>query len=595
MALTKAQKGAAVAKGAAKGGAVAGTITAAISAGLKAAGPKVVGVLVPGAAVAAVGYTAYQAGKAAVQSAKRGETLGEMAQHAALGAVGIDDAVTKSRAAFEEKYGKPMALGGPKGETDEQRKARLGKNLGGSPNDVKLAIENEKRALEKAGTGKMQRYHERRVRALETQLGVDEGKLKVVPADKTLSGDAPDKAAPKEGLGARILHKTGDAIEHALFGDKKKADDALASELNSVKSQIEAAQKGMEKQASSPGPLYEKFQTQLEGPKGPDGKRAGGGLNDKQTEIANKIAARDKAELEGWTSAGMAVAGLAAGMAGGRAVKKAAEKAAAEVAKDVSALASRAASLVEKSPKGPLKGTIAGDKAAAAVTAAKGATSRPVISAAEAYAVPAIAAGTGAANFTYGVTHPEDPSSGFRKAEGMLTMAGGVGMLEGTVAARGIRAVMSPGTQAKIEALGNRLAREAKGGFEGVKRAVVRERTAKATASAQMAEVRGARDVAKTQIKATASVETEKVRGAGKVMVEGHKQAGEIRKAAKAAEPKSRVTYKTGKQHTQAEIASYQKRSVRMKSAYGSNKIASVPVNDNATTMASHGYKGASK
>lgn len=593
MAISRARKGAELAKGAAVGGGTVAAIGATVATGMKAlkmAAPRVAAVAIPGVAAVAAGVTVYEAGKAAVRSARRGESAGEIAKHAALGAVGLDDAVTAAKKRADSRNDPIMMLGGPK-ETDEQRKERLGKNLGGSPNDLKLAIEREKEALGKADTGKMQRYHDRRLRALETQLKIDEGRVKVVPAN---SEPLPAPTKP-EGFGARMLRKAENALEGALFGDKKPKEDSLDKQRGSVEREVGAIRKEMEDEAKSGrGSKYTKLQMRLDEKEG------------ELTKLTGEKAKREDAEAAAYRQVGAMATGAVVGAALGRMTANAAKKAAQTAEEGVEKLAEKAAKLISKSPNGVIAGTIEGDKAGAAVKAAKAAVAKPAVTSVEAYGLPALNVGHGVAAYGYAATHPDDPAASTLRMEGAGAIAAGVVGAKFGVAARALRPTVSPDAAGKLSAVEKRLGREARGGTAGAAQANARATTSAARGQAQMADisrkadvakaqVRGTRDVAKTQIGAVASIETAKVRGAGKVMVEGHKQAGEIRKAAKAAEPKSRVTYKTGKQHTQAEIASYQKRSVRMKSAYGSNKIASVPVNDNATTMASHGYKGASK
>lgn len=523
MAITRARKAAEVGKGAAVGGAAVGVVVKAADAamaGLTRVAPTAARVVSRAVPAAAVAVAAAGAGLAAKRSIDRGEGTRDVLKHAALGAIGFDNAPAPARAtpkftsALDNDPGKtpnwdmPMMLGGPKqseGKTIAERQKELADKpgAGGDPDVFKNIARNSREQMAKAKSQKERNAQERRALLAEEKYEQLTG-IHIGPTLPEMPKPPAEPPPPSEGFGARMLRKAEDAIDNALFGkDKKAKDDALSTQRQSVEKEVGAIRKEMEDENSKGGrgPRYRDLQTRL------DSKQ-------KEIEALTKEQdTKEKEALAAYRQIGAIGVGAFIGGVMGRMTQKAAAKGVATAEAGIEKLGAKVTQITKKAPKGVIAGTVEGDRAAAAVAAAKAAQSKSHVSNAEAYAIPALNVAHGAAGYTYASTHPDDPASPALRMEGAGAIAAGFVGAKFGVAARAARAVASPKAAASLKAAERRLGREAKTGPSGVAQAAGRRKVANASTQANLAEVRGDTKLAVAKVRGRQEVEVARRNG----------------------------------------------------------------------------------
>lgn len=523
MAITRARKAAEVGKGAAVGGTTVAVVVKAADvamAGLTRAAPAAAKVVSRAVPAVAVGASVVGAGLAAKRSIDRGEGTKDVLKHAALGAFGLDNgkapepAAPKFTSALDNdpgaapKWDAPMMLGGPKpgeGKTIAERQKELADRpgAGGDPDVYKNIARNSRDQMAKAKTQKERNAQERRALLAEEKYEQLTG-IHIGPTLPDFPKPEPPKEPAKaEGFGSRMLRKAEDAIDNALFGkDKKSKDDALSTQRQSVEKEVGAIRKEMEDEAKSGrGQKYRDLQTRLDS---------------KQKELEGLTKEQDSKEKEAlaaYRQIGAIGVGAFIGGVMGRMTQKAAAKGVATAEAGIEKLGAKVTQITKKAPKGVIAGTVEGDKAAAAVAAAKTAQSKSHVSKAEAYAIPALNVAHGAAGYTYASTHPDDPASPALRMEGAGAIAAGVVGAKFGVAARAMRAVASPKAAASLKAAEKRIVREARTGPAGVAQAAGRRKVANAEAQAGVAEARGNTRVAVAKVRGRQEVDATRRNG----------------------------------------------------------------------------------
>lgn len=515
--VSRAAKARAVAEGSIVGGvgvaAVGATVNAALG-GLVRVAPRAGAVVSRALPWAGALYIGGSAGAAAYRSWNAGDNFKDVMRHAALGAIGMDTYVRQPKPdgvrprPAEDGLRPPgmMRLGGPQDggrETMEQAEERLGKNLGGSPNDLKLAAENSRRMMGEAKSQASRNAHERRALQMERRYfektGVHIGPTLPPASDvpKTMPVPAAATPPPGETWGQRMMRRAGEGIESFVFGEKRpKVDDAMAQQRKSIEGEIASIRKEMDDESrSGRGPNYTKLS---------------GRLDTKQAELntlTNKQAEKEREELAAYRQVAALGVGALVGLGLGRMTVSAAESKVAAAEKGIVKLADKAAALVGKSKRGVIAGTIEGDKAAAAVSAANKSMTTPIVSMAEAYGIPGVNLAHGAGMYGYAATHKDDPAAPVMRMEGAGAMAAGVLGMKYAVMARALRPAASPDVMGKLKAAGNRLLREGRTGApasvaQSKARAAAGTASVNASASVQVASNRAGGRVAASAIDA---------------------------------------------------------------------------------------------
>lgn len=538
MALTRGQKAAALGNGAAVGGGTTAALGAAVGAtmrGVASVAPAVASVASKALPVLAVSYAAGSAVVAGVRSAKRGESAAEVAKHAALGAVGLDSIAipkTSTRVEFEMKHGKPMGLGGPKDDSSNKTIAERQKELaekngaGGDPAVYKKIAENSRKQMAKAKTNAERNAQERRALLAEEKYekltGEHIGPTKPEPKQEAAKpGPAVvEEVKPGEGFGSRMLRKAEAAVENTLFGPgKPKAEDAMAKEraqLEKAAGETRARLDDEFKNRGGAGPKYDKLKKEADEASG------------KLAELTKKQTEKEAEEAAGYRQLGAMVTGAAVGVWLGGMTKKAAANAAKVAEKGINQLADKAQKLVNSAPKGVIKGTVEGDKAAAAVAAAKSASSKPLVTNAEAYALPALNVAHGGVAIGLAKSDPDSPAAPLLRAEGTAAIVAGVVGAKYGLAARAMRATVSPNATAKITAAEKRLNRETRGGPAGVAQAKGRAAVATAKGEAGVASAKASRAAGVAAARGGASVDKAKIGAAADVGIAKAKAASAV-------------------------------------------------------------------
>lgn len=521
---TKGQKVAAVATGAAIGGGTVAAIGLAAGKALQAASrvaPVATSVATRVIPAVAITASAASATVAAARSYARGESTGEILKHAAFGAVGLDSYVldaTKNKDGVYEIEGnssgwvQAMKLGGPKDDPSGKKEdAEIAKTIKKADHLVtkgqetlsrvdRLDMQKKLKAMEANGT-----LAEEQKRLGIKADGIYGGKTldaamesanRPSPIAITQSEAKPvDQTQPTSTMG-RLIDKAGKAVEDSLFGPaKEKADDALAKERRSLDTRADDLRARMKEEYSGRGGAgknYDKLKSELNEVEG------------KLSEVTKKQAEKEKEELAAYRQVGAVVVGGVVGGVLGKMTLNAAKKAAEEAGKGIAKLADKANKAVAAHPKGVIAGTIDGDKAAAAVAAAKAAAAKPSIGAVEAYALPALNVGHGAGMIALSQADPNNPASPFMRMEGTAALVAGLISAKLSVGARAMRAIISPATAGKLLAAEKRLAREARGGVATVAQANARAKGGAASALAT-------EKVATTKIKAAGRIDAAKI------------------------------------------------------------------------------------
>lgn len=532
-ALSKA-KAKAVAEGAVIGGAETAAVVAAISAGrrgLGAVAPRAAGVAARvGGGLMSAPVLAGAAGLGGlyggVQSYRHGDSLGQIALStlggaASLGTNMIADAMT----------------GHAHAETMDEAQSRLGTKFGGSPNDIKLAAENSRRAMAESKSQKSRDANERRALALEREYERVTGQhigptapnqvtpptpVAPVHPEKAVSGPAD------EGIGHRMLRKAGEAVENAVFGAKApKPENALDKQRRELESQIAfEREKASKEYAAHPG----------EGPNQKVHRDEITRLQGELAKITDRQAAKEAEELAAYRQVGALAAGAAiGGWLGAKTTAKA--HAAAEAAGvGITKLAKTAIQAVNSVPKGVIRGTVAGDKAGAAVRVAESAAAKPVVSAVEAFGVPALNIAHGVGMYAMGSIDKDNPAAPLMRMEGAGAIAAGVIGGKYGMAAYAMRAKMAPDVAGKLAAAENRLAREAKTGPAAVAQQRAKRLTSIATGKADVAAAKARTGTGVAQAQGAAKVEVAGVRGRGDVKVAQIRGKGRVASTQIAAE-----------------------------------------------------------
>lgn len=490
--VSRAAKARAVAEGAVVGGSTTAAAGMAATRGLKAltaAAPRM------GAAVSralpwvGVSYIAGQAVISGVRAYKAGLGAGEIARHAGLGAIGMDTLTLEPRNGPGTRPPGMMRLGGPKPsdeQTIDERLAELGdKNgAGGNPEQYRKISDNSRRNMATAKTNAERNAHERRALLAEEKYekltGQHIGPTKAAGAASAAApanGPVVTPPGPNETLGQRLKRRAGDAVENFFFGPARaKAEDSLDKERKQLEGRLAEQQRIARiefEQRGGDGPKYRQQQKDI------------GETQAKLGEVTKQQQAREKEELAAYRQIAAYAVGAGVGVGLGKMALGSAQKTVAVAEKGVSTLAKKAVTLVNSSKRGVIAGTIEGDKAAAAVSAAKAAMNRTPVSAVEAYGLPGFNLAHGAAAMGYAVTHPDDPASGIMRMEGAGAMAAGVLGLKFGMQARALRPVISPALQGQLQAADRRLIRETRGsGPAGVAKAKARAAVGRANVNA---------------------------------------------------------------------------------------------------------------
>lgn len=490
---TVGRKARALAEGAAIGGAETAAVVGGASLamrGLAAVAPRAAAGVASAAGIAFAAPTLAAAATVGgiyggVQAARHNGSTRDIFKATLGGAVSLgtniaSDAIMGVAHAAEgkkaKKAKKPTASAQPKAETPEQARERLGQRWGGSPKDLKLAAENDRANMATAKTQLEREAYERRALLAEQEYERQTGEhigptLPSTPA-----------AAPKKGLIQQahdlVFGEGGPKKEDAL----KKSRKELDSRATELRRQMEAELGGQSGQRGI-GPNYRALQTQLDK------------VEAERKRIGEQQAAKENEELAAYRQIGAyAVGGLIGGALGMR-TEAAAEAAATAAGKSVAKLARTAVAAVKASPRGVIAGTVQGDKAAAAVSVAKAAAEKRVVSGVEAFGLPAFNLAHGAAAITYGNMDKDNPASPLYRMEGAGAIAAGVLGAKYGLAAYAMRAKIPHELTGKLEAAASRLSREVRGGPGGVAQARGRMKLAKASGAAGVAQERARRDV----------------------------------------------------------------------------------------------------
>lgn len=402
-----------------------------------------------------------------------------------------------------------------KAETMEEAEARLGQRFGGSPNDIRKAAENERRAMTRAKDQKTRDYHERRAIQMERRFKEVTGEH----IGPTVPGPAPSPAVPPAPPAApqgsvwqdlKGMFKSNPEFDQRRSQIMRELDSVRTAVANEISGKNASGQKGA-------GRNYDKLvarQRELEG---------------SLKELAKEE--RDSNPLkQGFVlgaQVGAVLGGYALGsgwMAGTSKLKDAAATSGAAVEK----LGRAAEKVLKLRPNSIIAGTPSGDRAKAivneayAIGGAKPAfpspgypgsskTAQQIFSKAgrarPADYVPAglnLAMGTAAIGASFIPGQPES----LRQTErivGAFELALGVGQIKALSTAPVLRP--AAGAVSAIEALRNRVVREAATGAPaGV---------AIAKGAGNLATARGAAQVA--GIRAGARVSSEGARASGRV------------------------------------------------------------------------------
>lgn len=550
MALSNREKAVEVVRGAGQGAVVNGALAGGVY-GVARAVPRlapvlgvgmralpVVGGLVVAGGAAVGGYRAYQRGDSVLLGALKG-SLGIMSASA---------------------------------ETMDEAQARLGTKFGGSPNDIKLAAENSRRGMKNAKTVRERDAQERRALALEREYERVTGQH-IGPTEPTSPPSSPAAVPPAQvGL--------VDRAKQILFGDPKpKPEDALSKQRRQLEGRASEVRGRMEAEfkQGGPGPKYKRLQDELSGIE----KDLGG--------VTRQQEGKREEEAAAWRSVGALGAGIFVGGALGRMTQGAASRATSAAESGIEKLATRAAALVKSAPKGVISGTVAGDKAAAAVSAANAAASRGTVSRIEAFGLPALNVGHGVAAYAYSAYDKDNPAMPILRAEGTAAIAAGAVGFKFGMAAYAMRPLVSPTARHQLDAVANRLSREARSGPAAVAQARGRRLAANASAAAGVAQAKGQAAIGVAQARGQARVATTRIDAGARV---GEAKAnGASRVAVAEAKGKLAVTrqikrgevgpYKDTWQDSKGRVYHRKDMSVRK----GRKSVGSVPgaVNDNSS------------
>lgn len=463
-----ADKAKAFGKGAATGGAMTGAVMVAMKGAAnvaKTVAPRAAAVVggvvsLPVIAGATVVGAAYGAGKAAKQGKSGVEiAYGGLAGASSMGLNVVKDVVIGTKDTITTTYTKTRAEQGIVSTlgpvlTEKQEAAAAVHNDTESVRAVigKQIKDAEARMAREGKTGKGAAWkaaNEERSRAIAALGELDKGRNEQL--SRINNGGKPaakvEDPADDRGLFGRA--------KDALFGKpgpaKPPKEDAVEKQRKTLENDVAALRKEMSDEASKGGrgPRYDKITSSLEAKQ----KELG--------DVAKAQAAKEKAEVDQWYQLGALGAGAIIGFGAGAMTYKAAKKAAAASAAGVEKLARSATATLKSNPKGVIAGTVAGDKAAAAVVASKAAVTAPVVSVAAAYGLPAINVAQGAT--AYGISKamgPDNPTAKYYQLEGIGAMSAGAFGLKGAIAARALRTTVSPQATAQLQALNNRLTRE---------------------------------------------------------------------------------------------------------------------------------------
>ena len=419
-----------VAAGAGSSAAMAAVAAKAIQIAATYAGKGVAAAVVPGAAIVIGGMAAYQGYKAAKEVSGKGGSLGQITAAAGLGIIGISPA-----AAQDIK----KAISGP------------------APSDLDVAREAQRRA------GNAEMIAARKLNTMKPgQQGYNAAKKKFEDAQKTriseednfkkLSGSAPKADAPVAKPAENV--SVAREIANYLF----KRDPQFVQREADLRDRLREAREALQREERGSGA---------------SGRAGQGTVYDKREarvrELESDVKALAKEERESnvvgntintFLPLGTLLGGLAAGgaMSGAKGLAKTGNAAAREVAQ----LANQAAKLTNR--PGVIAGTVAGDKATAAVQAAQAAVKGMGKAHWSNYAWPAFNITSGVGELTYGFTQDrEKPMTQAARVGGAFELGLGLGQLKAVSKAVGaIRATHT--SLQKLRAAEVRLNRELAGG-----------------------------------------------------------------------------------------------------------------------------------
>jgi hypothetical protein len=388
----------------------------------------------------------------------------------------------------------------------------------------RLAAENDRKQMAAAKNKQQKDAAERRALSNEYLYKQVTGKHigPTTPDDPVAAANAEKaaKAAQPEGPKKGLFQRAKDFV----LGEGEKSEDAFTKERRQLEDSAKETRRRMDVEFAGGGsgqkgvgPNYRKLSEELEKTE----KRLG--------EITKAQAAKEEEEIKAYRQMGAAVVGAAVGYGLGKYTEKVASAAAEVAGKGVSKLAATAVQMVNKSPKGVIAGTVHGDKAIAAVTAAKEAMGKRVVDAAATFGIPALNIAHGVGANIYAAMNPNDPAAQFYRLEGTAAIVAGVVGGKSALSAFAMRPKVSPDLVGKLNAAANRIARETRTkGSAGVAQAVAATRVAEARsklegakAGVNVASIRGEGRVAAAKIssdvgavRAGSRLAVEKTRGA---------------------------------------------------------------------------------
>ena len=380
-------------------------------------------------------------------------------------------------------------------ETPEQARARLGKEFGGTPNDLKLAADNDRANMAKAKTQQQRDAYERRALLAEQEYERRTGQHigPTVP-------NAPSPPAHAPSMFERV------------FGEQKASPFDIRRQ--EIRAEIEREQKNADLEyKKSPGT-------------GPN-QRA---HSEKLDKLRGELGKIDKEERDAPSSGkvffalGQSFGAMAGGMVLGNWVGKAAingvTATATKAVRESEALGTKALALIKASPKGVIARTVEGDRAAGVVHSFQAIKDRGI--AAASYMTPALIAVQGAGAYALGQVSGDENVKIAARADAIVS---GVAAIYGAkgVAAANLLARTLPTASAKaasaVKALATRVEREIKVGPAAVAQYRGRSLAAKAAGTVKIAEVKAKTEVAVAGHVSNAAVAVAERQGAARVVV----------------------------------------------------------------------------
>ncbi len=324
-----------------------------------------------------------------------------------------------------------------------------------------------------------------RQKASEAEKGSQDARIWAARADayEAKVRELATKSEPKNGQDKSKDGGYFGKVWSDLFGEPKPSP--YDEQRTLIKRQIQQAE----------GRLQQEFG----GSAGSGKKGAGPKTKEIEGELARlrgELSAVDKKERESteatrqlYQSAGAVIGGSLAGSWLGANALKSAKAAVKSTEASIKKVTDTAKTIVNSSPKSVISGTVAGDKAKAAITAAQMARTMAPVSKLEAFGLPAVLTAQGAGVIAYSQTRPhDDPVANAMRIEGTAALTAGIVGAKYGVQAIALRPKIAPQMAANLDAAANRIAREAKTGPAAVAQMAGRRKSAVAKANAVQAE-----------------------------------------------------------------------------------------------------------